>query len=73
EENVAPVAICQDITLQLSASGNASITPQQVDGGSNDACGIASLSASPNAFTCNEVGANTVTYFITGKGIWCSR
>ena len=50
EDNVDPIAICQDITVSLDASGNASITAADVDNGSNDACGIASLSVSPNAF-----------------------
>ncbi|WP_139002700.1 HYR domain-containing protein, partial [Hyunsoonleella aestuarii] len=40
EDNVDPTAICQDITVQLDASGNASITAAQIDNGSNDACGI---------------------------------
>jgi hypothetical protein len=43
EDTVPPVAICQDITVQLDATGNTSITPADVDNGSNDACGIASL------------------------------
>jgi hypothetical protein len=44
EDNVNPVAICQNITVQLDATGNATITPAQVNNGSSDACGIASLS-----------------------------
>ncbi|MEM6347869.1 MAG: HYR domain-containing protein, partial [Bacteroidota bacterium] len=65
EDNVAPVANCQNITVQLDASGNASITAAQIDNGSNDACGIMSLAVSPNTFTCTEVGANTVTLTVT--------
>jgi hypothetical protein len=65
EDNVAPVANTQDITVQLDASGNAGITAAQVDNGSNDACGIASLSVSPSAFDCSNVGANTVTLTVT--------
>lgn len=60
-DNGDPTALCQDITVQLDASGNASITPQQVDNGSSDVCGIASLSVSPDTFTCENVGANPVT------------
>ncbi len=65
EDNVAPTALCQDITVQLDASGNASITAADVDNGSNDACGIASLSVSPNTFDCTDVGNNTVTLTVT--------
>jgi hypothetical protein len=44
EDTIPPVAICQDITVQLDATGNASITGADIDNGSNDNCGIASLS-----------------------------
>ena len=37
EDNVAPVALTQDITIELDANGSASITPQDIDNGSNDA------------------------------------
>ncbi len=65
EDNVAPVALCQDITVQLDGTGNISITASDIDGGSSDACGIASLVATPNSFTCAEVGANNVTLTVT--------
>ena len=60
-DNEAPVATCQDITIQLDASGNATITPAMIDNGSSDNCGIGGISVSPNTFTCAEVGTNTVT------------
>ncbi len=65
EDNVAPVANCQNITVQLDATGNATIAPGDVDNGSSDACGIASITVSPNTFTCANVGANTVTLTVT--------
>jgi len=65
EDNVAPVAVAQEITVQLDVSGNASITPADVDNGSSDACGIAALAVSPSSFTCAHVGANTVTLTVT--------
>ncbi|TXG35961.1 hypothetical protein FUA22_13620, partial [Seonamhaeicola maritimus] len=65
EDNVDPTAICQDITVQLDASGNASITAADSDNGSNDACGIQSLAIDTTAFTCADVGANTVTLTVT--------
>jgi HYR domain len=58
----APNAVCQNITLDLDASGNASITPAMVNNGSNDNCSAVTLvSALPNTFNCSNVGANTVT------------
>ena len=60
-----PTAICQDVTVQLDGSGNTTLSATQVDNGSTDNCGIASLVVSPNAFTCAEVGANAVTLTVT--------
>lgn len=61
EDNVAPDAQCQNITVQLDYNGNASIAPSDVDNGSSDACGIASMTVGPNAFDCSNVGPNQVT------------
>ncbi|WP_246050251.1 T9SS type A sorting domain-containing protein [Neolewinella litorea] len=65
EDNVAPVAIAQDITLQLDANGNATITASQIDNGSSDACGIASLSLDRSTFGCGDIGDNPVVLTIT--------
>ncbi len=65
EDNVPPVAIAKDITVQLDANGVASITAADIDNGSNDACGIASLALSKTDFNCSNVGANTVTLTVT--------
>ena len=65
EDNVAPQVITQDITIELDASGNASITAAQIDNGSNDACGIDTITVSPNSFDCSNVGDNTVTLTVT--------
>jgi len=65
EDNVPPVAICQDITVQLDATGNVSIVAADVDGGSTDACGIASLSIDIMDFTCADIGPNNVTLTVT--------
>jgi PKD repeat protein len=65
QDNVAPTTVCQNITVNLNAAGNATITAAQVNNGSSDACGIASLSVSPSSFTCANVGANTVTLTVT--------
>jgi len=65
EDNIDPTAICQDITLQLNAAGNVSITANDIDNGSNDACGIQSLVLDQTSFDCTNVGANTVTLSVT--------
>ena len=65
EDNVAPNALCTNYTLQLDANGNATLDPANIDGGSTDACGIASIAASQTAFDCSHVGANSVTLTVT--------
>ena len=75
EDNVAPVAICQNVTVQLDNTGNGGTTAALVNNGSSDACGIASLALSQTAFVCSEVGANTEILTVTdvnGNSTTCS-
>jgi gliding motility-associated-like protein len=65
QDTVLPTVITQNITVQLDATGNASITAAQVDNGSTDNCSIATMSVLPNTFTCANVGPNTVTLTVT--------
>ena len=64
-DQVNPVAATQDITIELDATGNASITAAQINNGSSDACGIASFALSQTGFDCSHVGANTVVLAVT--------
>ena len=65
-DNEAPVAACQDITVGLDpVTGMATITAADVDNGSTDNCGIASLSLDVSSFDCSMTGANTVTFTVT--------
>ncbi|SFN70175.1 LamG-like jellyroll fold domain-containing protein [Salegentibacter flavus] len=61
EDNIATEVLTQNITVQLDEMGMTSITPEMIDNGSNDACGIASLSLDVTDFTCEDVGENTLT------------
>lgn len=63
-DNINPVAISQNITVQLDASGQASITPSQIENGSTDNCGIASRSLDVTNFTCANLGNNTVIFSV---------
>ena len=65
EDIEAPTAVCQNITIALDASGNATITASQIDGGSTDACGIASTSIDVTSFDCSNVGTNDVILTVT--------
>ncbi|WP_425075138.1 HYR domain-containing protein [Psychroserpens sp. S379A] len=60
-----PTAICQDITIQLDAAGNASIIASDIDNNSSDDFGIVSLVASQTAFDCTNLGANNITLTVT--------
>ena len=61
----APVAICQDLTVILDDTGNATITANQLNFGSNDNCGIGNLDIDIDTFDCSNVGANQVTLTVT--------
>jgi hypothetical protein len=60
-----PEAIAQDITVALEASGTVSITADQIDNGSNDNCGIASIAVDNTSFDCSTIGANSVLLTVT--------
>ena len=67
QDTAAPVVSCQNIVVQLDANGDASITPADVDNGSSDNCGIASMTVSPNTFNCSQEGAlNPVEVTLNG-------
>ena len=63
EENEAPTCAAKDITVNiLDGTTSISIVPSDVDDGSTDGCGVATLvSVTPDTFTCNDLGENTVT------------
>jgi hypothetical protein len=62
-DNLAPTAVCQNISVNLSGS-TANITAAQIlnAASSSDNCGTVNASSvSPNSFNCTNLGANTVT------------
>ena len=65
EDNIAAEVLTQNITVQLDELGMASITPEMIDHGSNDTCGIESLGLDITDFTCENIGENTVTLTAT--------
>jgi hypothetical protein len=64
EDQQAPTVLTQNLTVALS-NGTATITAAQVNNGSADACGIASLSLDRTTFSCENIGENTVTLTVT--------
>jgi hypothetical protein len=62
QDTTPPVASCQDITITLSSDApQMMITPQEIDGGSSDVCGIDSLAIDLDSFGCEDQGDNVVT------------
>ena len=65
EDAINPVAISQDITVQLDANGNATIVADDIDNNSSDNCAIDSKSLDITSFDCSDLGANTVMLTVT--------
>ncbi len=65
-DELAPVALCNDITVALDAAGAATIAEDAVNNGSYDNCNpIMTLDTDVTDFTCAEVGNNVVTLTAT--------
>ena len=60
-----PIAVCQSIMVSLDATGQAVITAADIDNGSSDTNGIATLELDITTFDCSNVGENTVTLTVT--------
>jgi hypothetical protein len=60
-----PVAICRSIDVRLGPDGRIILTPTMVDNNSYDECGIQQMRLSRTVFTCNDVGENIVTLYVT--------
>ena len=76
EDVIVPVATCENITVLLDATGNVSITEDQVDNGSSDECSsILILDLDVTTFDCTTLGANLVELTVTdesGNSSTCS-
>jgi gliding motility-associated-like protein/uncharacterized repeat protein (TIGR01451 family) len=66
EDRTAPTAVCEDIDIYLDlATGRATITAADIDGGTFDNCAGITLASSRTDFDCTDLGANTVTLTVT--------
>ncbi|WP_448701387.1 T9SS type A sorting domain-containing protein [Mucilaginibacter sp. AW1-3] len=64
KDTIPPTVISKNIQVAL-VNGATTITPDQVNNGSYDNCGIKSISVSPSSFACGQYGDNTVTLTVT--------
>ncbi len=62
---VNPIARCQPFVGQIDSNGILTIQGFNVDAGSTDNVGIASLTVSQTTFTCSDLGVNNVTLTVT--------
>jgi len=58
-DNIPPVAVARDITVELDKEGEATIVPDSVDNGSFDNCSWV-LSLSKSTFSCFDLGVSEV-------------
>lgn len=68
QDTVTPTIICQPLTVTLNATtGQATVVPSQIDGGSFDNCNIVSYlinGQSSVTYNCSNVGTNNVVFEI---------
>ncbi len=67
KDEVKPVVITKNIVVQLDSAGAASIVAADVNNGSSDACGIDTMTVSPNTFTCASIVSSPITVTLTVK------
>ncbi|MFT5861941.1 MAG: photosystem II stability/assembly factor-like uncharacterized protein [Flavobacteriales bacterium] len=68
EDATNPIAIAQNLTVELDINGMASITTAQIDNGSSDNCSV-TLGLDVMSFNCDNLGANTVTLTVTDASL----
>ncbi len=60
-----PVAVCQDITVNLDDNGQIIVNAEAVDDGSSDNSGFFTFSLDQNVFDCSDLGVNPVILTVT--------
>jgi hypothetical protein len=66
-DRTPPTVLCKDMVLYLDDSGNANLTAEEIDNGSNDQSGIESLAIDKSSFSCSNLGDNTVVLTVADK------
>jgi gliding motility-associated-like protein len=64
-DNIPPTVITQDLDVYLDNNGQFTILKNNIDNGSFDDCGIATITIDTNEFTCADLGENQVTLEVT--------
>ena len=64
-DNILPTINVNDITVVINDNGSTTITFNDVDNGTTDNCGIASMTLSQYTFDCSNIGENNITVTVT--------
>ena len=64
-DNILPVINVNNITVIVNDNGSTTITFNDVDDGTTDNCGIASMTLSQYTFGCADIGDNNITVTVT--------
>ncbi|MCG8328744.1 MAG: S8 family serine peptidase [Chitinophagales bacterium] len=67
-DNTPPTANCQaSIDLEIPEGGSVSISTDDINNGSSDNCGIASMMLDQTTFNCSDLGSPIVTLTVTDQ------
>ncbi|HRI27348.1 MAG TPA: HYR domain-containing protein, partial [Chitinophagales bacterium] len=64
---VPPQVSCANISVDITATGSATITPASVTASASDNCQVSGFSLSATTFNCANVGSNTITLTATDQ------
>jgi gliding motility-associated-like protein len=64
-DTIRPISICKDTLIYLNANGQFTIDSSYINNGSNDACGISTITLNTYTYTCADTGVNTVLMTVT--------
>jgi hypothetical protein len=65
QDLISPEAMCQNTSVTIDATGQASITSSDIDNGSSDNCGTPTLSLSQTDFDCSDLENSPVSVTLT--------
>ncbi len=70
KDTIKPIAVCKNITVQLDATGNASIDTSMINNGSSDNCTLPAnltFTLDKTSFDCSNIGTNNVTLTVSDE------
>ena len=65
----APNALCKNATVVLNDAGQGVLNVSQLNNGSSDACGIASMTLSKTQFNCSDIPGSSQSVTLTLKDV----